>query len=539
MKPHDEPLGVIAPTEVQAMRETVAAQVEREQARYCSEPNHNNGSVHDHGTGGLTSLEILRACDAHEDGDAWIAIQIFRGRLCFDHSAGRWFIYTGHHWEEANLNEQIAMLEEVIGVYGEEAKKQAWLRLKAAKDRDKDAENEAKANEDKLLRRIGELQHLPRKKRILELAAAGVDSLGMTGREWNADPWKLGCANGTIVLRTGEFRPGMPEEFIRTAAPTDWAGLNAQSPQYERFLLEIFNGCEALVAFLQRLLGCAIIGAVLEHFLVVLWGPGRNGKSTILEVLGHTLGRLAGAVQAELLLAQKWTRSSAGPSSDILALRGRLLAWASESGKGQQIDAGKVKWLTGGDSLVGRAPYGRDEVTFAPSHTLFLLTNHRPRVDPTDFALWERIFLIPFELSFVSEPVKPNERKSNPYLLEKLKSEASGILSWLVRGALEYQRVGLCPPESVKAATKEYQKAEDLLAHFIDDCCTIQPGAEVKAGELYEAYRAWCDVMGHRAMSGTTFGGRIKEQCPAEKRGHVFYQGIGLLASASPGQAEN
>jgi phage/plasmid-associated DNA primase len=46
--------------------------------------------------------------------------------------------------------------------------------------------------------------------------------------------------------------------------------------------------------------------------------------------------------------------------------------------------------------------------------------------------LWERVLLIPFNLSFVNEPdpLKPNERKADLHLLEKLKAEAPGILAW-------------------------------------------------------------------------------------------------------------
>ena len=55
----------------------------------------------------------------------------------------------------------------------------------------------------------------------------------------------------------------------------------------------------------------------------------------------------------------------------------------------------RVKWLTGNDTITGRNPHDRYEVSFKPSHTLFLLTNHKPHAPADDFAFWERMILFP------------------------------------------------------------------------------------------------------------------------------------------------
>ena len=43
------------------------------------------------------------------------------------------------------------------------------------------------------MKRIRDLQTLSRKKNVLELARIGADGLGITGEEWDRDPWLLGC----------------------------------------------------------------------------------------------------------------------------------------------------------------------------------------------------------------------------------------------------------------------------------------------------------------------------------------------------------
>ena len=72
---------------------------------------------------------------------------------------------------------------------------------------------------------IHNIQSLHRKKNILKLAVAGQHSLGITGDEWDLDPYLLACKNGVIDLKTGGFRPGKPEDYIKTFAPAEWKGL--------------------------------------------------------------------------------------------------------------------------------------------------------------------------------------------------------------------------------------------------------------------------------------------------------------------------
>ncbi len=193
------------------------------------------------------------------------------------------------------------------------------------------------------------------------------------------------------------------------------------------------------------------------------------------------------------------------------------------------ISTQRVKWLCGGDTIVGRDPFGRRQVEFSPTHSIFLLTNDKPRADASDFAFWSRVILIPFPFCFVDNPQGPYERKRDPHQLEKLKAEASGILAWLVRGCLEWQKQGLNPPQSILSGTEQYRQGEDRFSDFIEDCCFINPTLEVKSSELFKAYRQWCDENGERAVSGRTFGEEIGKKFDSyRKRAGVYYTGVGV-----------
>ena len=58
----------------------------------------------------------------------------------------------------------------------------------------------------------------------------------------------------------------------------------------EKFLFEIFQEDKDLTDYIQRLFGYSITGKTTEHILPILWGQGRNGKGTLLEILQYVLG---------------------------------------------------------------------------------------------------------------------------------------------------------------------------------------------------------------------------------------------------------
>jgi putative DNA primase/helicase len=158
-----------------------------------------------------------------------------------------------------------------------------------------------------------------------------------------------------------------------------------------------------------------------------------------------------------------------------------------------------------------------------------LITNHKPRADADDYALWKRLLLIPFTQSFVDKPIAENEHKADSRLVEKLKAESAGILAWLIRGCLAWQREGLNPPESVSLATKTYQAEEDDLSQFIEDCCLVGPDYEVRGGPLYTAYKQWAENYGMKPAGNVVFGKRLGKRFEKRLSAGVIYSGIGLL----------
>lgn len=506
-------------TQLKRIRNAVALRVQ-EEAEQFDDDNEKPP------TGHRELIEAKQLIEANEIGDTRIYIQENRGRFIFDHAEQVWYRWEDHFWALDKINEALAVCDRIVDHY---LSLENSIHDRIREDLRAGRETKTAKDLEKLIhKRIKDLQTLSRRQHILKLATAGSNTLGISGENWDSDSLLLGCQNGVIELDSGRFRPGAPEDFIRTITSTRWEDLHAEAPIWEQFLLDIFDGNQEIVSYIQRLFGMAISGENRERIFPILYGVGRNGKSTLFEAIAHTLGSIAGPVQAEMLLRQKFTRASSGPSPDIMALKGRRIVWASETGEGRQFDVGKIKQLTGGDSLTGRFLYGKRDEVFRPTHTLFLLTNFKPEAPAHDYAFWQRAQLISLPLSFVDHPIEPNERRREPNLLNRLKQETPGILAWLVRGLLSFRMEGLNPPNIISDATRDFQCEVDIIGQFINECCLVEREAREQAGALQRRYRIWCEENGYRPVSPQAFSNYLRTRFQRDAGRHRWYRGISL-----------
>ncbi len=338
----------------------------------------------------------------------------------------------------------------------------------------------------------------------------------------NADPWALNCKNGTLDLRTGELRPHRRDDLITRVCRAGYFA-DASAPRFERFMREVQTEPEVR-AYLARLCGYAAIGVVREHFLGVFWGPGANGKSVLADAVTYALGDYATSGPSTLIVANG---GNAPHPTDVATLVGSRFVVVHETARGAAFDASKVKLLTGGDRLTARQ-MRQDFFEFEPSHTLLMLSNYRPTADATDAALWRRVQLVPFNV------IIPVEQR-DPLLSESLRSEAAGILRWIVEGAREWQRLGLSPPASVRAETDRYRASEDVIGQFLEEKTVKLAQASVKAGELYSAFKEWCQAAGQRPVNGNDFAAEVTARGfgKVKRASGALYVGLGLSGVGS------
>lgn len=478
---------------------------------------------------------VIECLKDEEYGDAALFAELFTGRCIFDHTDKAWYTYQGHYWKVDDT--------EIVKHLVSGALASTYMKASAGVNLWLDKIEDTPENKDKikylkeliksLLARAHSLKMASRMRNVLSYAAS---FLAITSDKWDTLKWVLGTESGVIDLRTGTLRAGKPEDYIRTIIPTFWRGLEAECPRFERFLQEIFSDRteqerDELISFLHRALGYGIAGLASIHMFLMLYGDeGRNGKTLLMTVIKKVLGSAVGAVSNDVLIDGSKFSTPGAAKPHLVSLQGKRLAWASETSKGERFAIGQVKFLTGGDEIPARQLYGK-EYTFDPSHLLILLTNNKPHADAKDKAFWERICPVTFNVRFVEspDPTKSYERKADDKLVSALEVEASGILAWLVRGCLQWQRVGMNTPASVLKARARYREEEDTLGLFIHDICVQNARCSVKPQVLYAQYCDWSEANNLKPMSGTAFG---VEMSKAYKKVHTregnFYQGIGL-----------
>jgi putative DNA primase/helicase len=325
------------------------------------------------------------------------------------------------------------------------------------------------------------------------------DLLAIDSALLDADAFAFNCLNGTVDLTTGKLRPHSAADLITKIAPTIYEA-TATCPRFREFLSQIFKGDAAVLDFVQRFYGYAITGATDEQILLILWGEGGNGKSTLVEAIAGVIGDYASPAPTGLLTGKTVTDNNY--YAEIADLHGRRLVTASESEEGAKLKEAFIKKATGGDTLKGRHLFGQ-LFGFKPTHTLQLLTNHKPHIRGADFSIWRRIRLLPFLAKFgTANEVQAGKAKhiKDTTLPAALIAERTGILAWLVEGARLWKAGGIESPAAVLAAGLEYQTAQDRVQQFIDDCCdtttTVPKPEPVAVDTIYQRYLTWCRAEG-------------------------------------------
>lgn len=315
---------------------------------------------------------------------------------------------------------------------------------------------------------------------VVSLARAD-RKIAATIHQWDADVWSLNTSDGVIDLKTGTRRNHKSTDYMTKIAAVSPEG---DCPLWLKFLDTVTAGDQELQSFLQRVAGYSLTGATKEHAMFFAYGTGANGKSVFVNTISGILGDYQHTAPIETFTA---TNSDRHPT-ELAGLRGARLVTATETEEGRRWAESKIKTLTGGDSVSARF-MRQDFFEFTPQFKLLIAGNHRPGLRSVDEAIRRRFNLIPFVIT-----IPPDER--DPDLAEKLKAEWPGVLSWMVRGCLEWQRIGLAPPAAVTAATAAYLEAEDATAAWLDECCTRDVEAWEQTSTLFASWTVWAERTG-------------------------------------------
>lgn len=340
--------------------------------------------------------------------------------------------------------------------------------------------------------------------------AANIDGILRNAALFDTDPDILNTPSGIVDLPTGETRQATPDDLCTKITGVSYRR-GAEHPAFKAALDAVPT--EAL-EWLQLRLGQAATGhSTDDGAMVLLTGGGNNGKTVILGACFRALGGYAAKIPNALLLKGK---ALGGATEEKMTLRGTRLAYMEETPEEGYLDSNTVKEILDAEVIEGRHVY-KSTVTWTPTHSLFLNTNHPPTVTDTGEGTWRRLLRLdfPWRYRLPGQPLeRPTDRVGDPGLKPALGTQEAreAVLAWLVEGAQRWyanQRTMGMPPALVREAVQQWRESGDDVLRFIGQRMEITADRWVSSDLLYQEYRAWVGVKGGRPMSDKEWSRRL------------------------------
>ncbi|MCK6486242.1 MAG: phage/plasmid primase, P4 family [Phycisphaerae bacterium] len=337
---------------------------------------------------------------------------------------------------------------------------------------------------------------------------------------------------GWIVFENGLFRIGEPTR-IETASHTaryftPWAldypfDAKADCPTWLAFLEDVLDGDPERIDLLQRWFGLLLTPDTSFQKLLLLIGPPRAGKGTIVRVIGALIGS---DNYASPTLSSLATRFGLAP------LLTKSVALIPDAHIGKHADGVRVAEAL--KSIVGEDPQDIDRKYREPLSSVRLPTrfvvscNELAHFTDPSGALAARLSVIPFFNSYVGREDRTLERR--------LRAERSGIANWAIVGLARLRTEGrLNVPAKSQAIHDNFKRLSSPVAAFAEDCLEFHPEFSESTTGVFAAWIGWCRANGHEPGSLSRLGERLRSVSPditrtrnRDQEGDRHYVYVGL-----------
>jgi P4 family phage/plasmid primase-like protien len=304
--------------------------------------------------------------------------------------------------------------------------------------------------------------------------------LAINPNVFDKHPWLLGVGNGVVDLRTGQLQTASADDYITRAAPTDYVP-GASRKLWLAHLMQVFKGDLEHISYFQKAVGAALVGDSNQkpQNFIYLIGPEGGGKGAMFRAITRTLGE--GDHVATMAAGDLTERGFERHKQWMVRFKDSRLAIVEEV-KRQELDVSKLKSLTGGDTQIANS-MRQDDITWTPTHTLFMTSN-----DPPDFGgdvtgMWRRYR--PMPTGDTIEAVAGYE--------VALASEVEGILAWAIEGTqlwLEEDNGADIPmSDEMKRMQEEHITHNDEFGELLDNgWLVLGPGCRASRKDVRESY---------------------------------------------------
>ena len=298
-----------------------------------------------------------------------VLYQIFKDIfVCVSIKNNVWYEYIDHRWHEIDSGNTLRLLI---------SKKMHDMYMKKAQDAvntlqhvDKNDDQQIYENMHKRSHKLADICTLLKKTNWKNNIMREARELFYDKNFLNlldTNPYLLCFNNGVVDFKNKTHRKGQPDDYISKCTNIDFTPLDQIKDQQtineiNQFIDQLFPIVDLREYMWQHMASC-LIGTNENQTFNIYTGSGCNGKSKLVDLLGKALGNYKATVPTTLITQ---TRNSIGStSSEVVQLVGTRLVVMSEPSKGEKINEGIMKEITGGDPIQGRALF-KEAITFIP-----------------------------------------------------------------------------------------------------------------------------------------------------------------------------
>jgi len=332
----------------------------------------------------------------------------------------------------------------------------------------------------------------------------------------NADEKKMNTNKDVIVLQNGVFNINLmslekydKKYYLTNQLPISY-NPNATCPDWEKFLNEVLP--DVLIQnVIQEFFGYCLTTDTSFHIALLLLGYGRNGKST----LGNMLAKLLGEHNVSHL-----EFSELNNENSLSMLENKQLNWGEEIKGGKIDDTSLFKKIVSGGITKVRNLY-KDPREILPTAKFLFSGNVLPTTRDRSDGFMKRLMIIPFKVQFLDELGNINRN-----LEKELDLELDGIFIWALKGLsrLHANKKFTVSPV-IKNMVREYEVEHNSVMLFIEENCTIDMNERTNSVFIYQQYKNWCLDNGYSPFNSRNFYSTLEVEYKLSriKSGNIRY----------------
>ena len=323
--------------------------------------------------------------------------------------------------------------------------------------------------------------------------------LELTPTEFNKDPYKVSFMNGRLDLKSMDFEPHSPEHLETIQLHVNW-NPDAVGPTAEEFFSTATCGDKDCEQLLYEAIGYSFLKTQALHKAFLLYGGGRNGKSTFLDIIKEICGRENCTSVSFKDLGEKFR---------VAELHNRLVSLSGDISAQPLKDSDLFKQICGGDEITieRKNAHPFTDTVFA---TLFFSANKLPRTPDTSFGFYRKLIIIPFNAN-LSRVSLVDGATFHENLMKDLEYIAYKSM-YAIRKVLTTSHA-FTEPNSVKEIMQEYKtENSSVLSWVAAKKLTTAYLKNKKFEEVYAEYTLWCELNGFKSVRSTRFETEIAEE---------------------------